>query len=376
MAGGGSGGHLCPGLAVAEALGHIDPQSQVLLLCTERDIDAKFLSASRFRYMTQPVVPIRLGLRTIADFWRRWRQSVRLCQKLFRQNEVAAVLGLGGFASGPALKVAHQMGLPAALLNPDAVPGKANLWGSRHVDRIFVQWEVAKQHFGAAASKCVVTGCPVTEERVTVSESVESAHGTAKHSLGLDTDKRTLVIVGGSMGGRNVNEAVVHLLAGNGDDHTSMDMQGWQVLHLTGTEDCNWVEQAYRKAGVDAIVLAFTERIGAVLRAADIVIGRAGASTLAELTALGVAGILLPYPYHRDQHQWRNAHVLADAGAAMIVKDCCDAQQTATRLRPVLLELLASTAKREEMAAAAQAIGRIDAAKAVAEQLNLMAARR
>lgn len=366
MAGGGSGGHLCPGLAVAEALGHIDPQSQILLLCTEREIDAKLLSPSGFRHLTQPIVPIRLGIRTIVDFLRRWRQSVRLCQKVIRQNEVAAVLGLGGFASGPALKVAHQAGLPAALLNPDAVPGKANLWASRHVDRIFLQWEVAKQHFGPAASKCVVTGCPVTQERVTVSESV--------NPLGLDIDKQTLVIVGGSMGGRNVNQAVVRLLADDPHEHTSLDLQGWQMLHLTGTEDCNWVEQAYRKAGVDVIVLAFTERIGAVLRAADIVIGRAGASTLAELTALGVPSILLPYPYHRDQHQWRNAHVLADAGAAMIVKDCCDAQQTAARLRPVLAELLASAPKREKMAAAAQAIGRIDAAKVVAEQLNLMAA--
>ena len=371
LAGGGSGGHLCPGLAVAEQLGELDSAAEVLLLCTQRDIDDKFLSGSDLRHITQPVAPLRWGLRSMVRFWRGWRKSAEVCRKVMTENDVAAVLGLGGFASGPAEMLGHELGVPVGMLNPDALPGKANRWGSKYADRIFLQWEVARGHFGRDAAKCVVTGCPITNERREFAPCTKTAQVAARESLGLSPQKRTLAIVGGSLGGRNVNEAMVELLTKSGDRKLNLD--GWQVLHLTGTADRDRVQQAYTEARTDAVVLAFTQRMGAVLAAAELVITRSGGSTLAEISALGVPSILLPYPYHRDNHQWRNGHVLADPGAARMVKDCCNAAETAARLQPVLAELMGSKATRGEMANAARAIGRLDAAKVVAEQLVRMA---
>ena len=372
LAGGGSGGHLCPGLAVAEALGEVDGRAEVLVLCTEREIDAKLLYDSGLRYVAQPAAPLKWGLRGMMAFWRGWRASSRMCREVMEQNDVAAVLGLGGFASGPALMMGNKLGLPVAMLNPDALPGMANRWGSKYAHRIFLQWEVAKEHFGRDAGKCVVTGCPIRKERRQFVQCSKTDQAAAKEALGLETEKLALVIVGGSLGGTNVNEAVVELLTKGGGGKT-VNLQGWQVLHLAGEADQKSVEESYRQARVDAVVLAFTERMGAVLAAAELVIGRSGGSTLAEIAALGVASILLPYPYHKDNHQWRNGHVLADAGAAKMVADCCDAEETAARLQPVVAELLASKATRGEMANAARAIGRVDAAKVVAEQLKQMA---
>lgn len=371
LAGGGSGGHLCPGLAVSEQLAQLDSPADVLLLCTQRDIDDKFLSDSGLRHIPQPVAPLRWGLRPMLKFWQGWRKSVQICRKVMTENNVAAVLGLGGFASGPALMVGHGLGVPVGMLNPDALPGRANRWGSKYADRIFLQWQAAKEHFGRDAPKCLVTGCPITKERRQFTPCTTSAQAAARQSLGLSPNKRALAIVGGSLGGKNVNEAVVELLTQS--TPPTVNLAGWQVLHLTGTADRDRVQQAYAAAHTDAVVLPFTQRMGAVLAAAELIITRAGASTLAEISALGVPSILLPYPYHRDNHQWRNGHVLADPGAARMVKDCCNAAETAARLHPVLTELIESKALRGQMANAARAIGRLDAAKVVAGQLVKMA---
>ncbi len=147
--------------------------------------------------------------------------------------------------------------------------------------------------------------------------------------------------------------------------HTLPD---WQILHLTGKEDKKQVTKEYEQAGIAAAVWAYTEQMDKVLAAAELVIGRAGASTLAELTAAGVPSILLPYPYHKDQHQLRNAEVLAEAGAAKIMTDTCNEEKTAKALAAVLGDSMIEGEIRK-MAAAAQRLAKPEAAKRVAEEL-------
>jgi len=137
LAGGGSGGHLYPGIAVAEALREVGSESgvDVLFLCTERQIDQDILEGSGWRYERQPIVPLPRSVGRVWDFWRRWRASVKLCERLIREKRPTAVLGLGGYASGPAMKVAARMKVPVGMINSDALPGVANKYCRKYHQR-------------------------------------------------------------------------------------------------------------------------------------------------------------------------------------------------------------------------------------------------
>jgi len=362
FAGGGSGGHLFPGLAVADALRQLEHRAEIIFLCTQRDIDTRILTSAGFPFVIQPVNPLPAlkKPRQILEFAKRWHSSIRLCHNILREKQPQAVLGLGGFASGPAMKVAAKMNLPIAMLNPDAIPGKANSFCRKYAQRIFLQWEQSRQYFGRDAYKCVVSGCPVRmgffrEEKI-----------QAKKKLGLHPDKPTLVIVGGSQGGHNVNTAVAACLS---RISPNSPLRHWQIIHISGTHDRDWVQKQYQIAGIPARVWDFTDKMDIILSAGDLAVARAGASTLAELTVAELPAILLPYPYHKDQHQMRNADILTRAGAARIVVDDCDSNSTARRLF-VVLQLCLQQGQLEEMAQAAHQLAQPHAARNIAEQLS------
>lgn len=373
MAGGGSGGHLCPGLAVAAALQQADPDGEVLFLHTERAIDETILADAGYRHEAQAIRPMPRpwNVKAVADFLRRWQTTVRQCEGVLAQAQAAGrrvgVLGLGGYASAAmmrgavgAAKRGEAVVKAVAMLNPDAFPGKANRWAAGYAQRIFLQWEQARSPFGRHGGKCVVTGCPVRPGFTPVQSQTEVA--AARESLGLTPDRDVLVVLGGSQGGRNVNEAMA-ILARQGNVPNA-----WQVWHQTGRADRDRVEHAYKQASVTAKVVEFEPKMELVLRGASLVAARAGASSLAELTAVGVGAILLPYPYHRDQHQRKNAQVLERAGAAVMVTDTCEAQRTASRLAETLAQC-AREEKRKAMAVAARQLGRADAAAQIAREL-------
>ena len=289
-----------------------------------------------------------------------------MCRRLMSKRKKIVVLGLGGFASGPAMMVAAKSQFPVGMLNPDAVPGRANRFGRKYADKIFLQWQESVKYFKADSKKCVVSGCPIRESFV----GVRPGKVYAKQQLGLDGDKRVLVVMGGSQGGHNVNEAVIRCLTCGRENSVVKRMPSqWQVLHITGQEDWVRVKQEYGNAGINAKVLHFTKQMDMVLASADLVIGRAGASSLAELTAVGLATILLPYPYHKDNHQLRNAQVLEKAGAARIVIDDCNTESTAERLEKVLEECIKEDTT-QQMGLSAKTIAKPDAAAAVVIELK------
>lgn len=369
LAGGGSGGHLCPGLAIAEQLVEVDPGCEVLFLATERPIDASLLKPTGWPYRTQPVVPLPKRLGQLGPFIRAWRASTALCRKLLTDGKDTVVLGLGGFASGPAVKVAARLLVPTALLNPDSVPGVANRFASRYVSAIYLQWESSRAHFKKASQKCRLTGCPI--RRDFVEQAVQAPNREAiLTTRGLRSDRKTLLIVGGSQGGHNVNAAVMKWLFGGRAYPFEDVLRGWQLIHLTGRDDYEAIDTAYRARTIPAHVEAFSQEMAALLSVSELVLGRAGASTLAELTATGTPAILMPYPYHRDQHQRRNAEALASAGAARIVEDRCDPQINAEALDATIRSLLAEQGWLETMAAASKSLGKPEAANTIALSLK------
>ena len=191
--------------------------------------------------------------------------------------------------------------------------------------------------------------------------------GGVAESFGLESGRRILLVTGASQGARTINEAIV-LLA------PMIAAAGWQILHLSGTADQERVRQAYaalaeRAPGFRFGVLAFTDRMPEAMAACDLIVSRAGASSLAEIVAVGKPSVLLPYPYHKDKRQWSNAEVLVDVGAAVIVDDVKDGAANAETLRPVLESLLRDDARREAMGTAARGLDRPEAGKVIAEML-------
>jgi UDP-N-acetylglucosamine--N-acetylmuramyl-(pentapeptide) pyrophosphoryl-undecaprenol N-acetylglucosamine transferase len=354
LAGGGTGGHLYPGIAVAEALRQVLPDAEPVFLCTTRAIDRVILEPAGFEFVKQPIVPPTKSVGGLLKFWKSWRDTKDMVRKLLKLRKPAAVLGLGGYAAGVAVKLAALRGIPGVLLNPDAIPGKANQYLMRYVKAVCCQFDSTEHVPTEQRSKIKVTGCPIRKAVRTLPARQEAAA-----RLGLDPMLHTLLITGASQGAMTVNEAML-ALAG------TITLNGWQILHLSGRDHVEKVRSGYREKGVPACVVDFTPAMADVWAVSDLAVSRSGASSCAELTACGVASVLMPYPFHKDLHQRANAKVLADAGAAVLVDDEKNAQKNAEKLRPILESLLYDVPRRQQMAEAAKGLGKPDAAENVA----------
>ena len=365
FAGGGTGGHLYPALAVADALRARLPAIRLLFFATQRPLDRRIVGATHVELIEQPLASLRRMPWHWPAFLFGFRRSSLLCRRSMARLRPSVVVGTGGLGSVPALREAFRAGIATAMLNPDAVPGRANRYLAGRVDFVFAQWEETADHFahlsGRKHPRVVVTGCPV---RTAFTEARREA-GVERFKLA--GDKKTILITGASQGARNINRAVIANL-----DLLEHHRNEWQIIHLTGESDHDEVAESYRERSVEAVVLRYTEHMADALAVADLVIGRAGASSLAEITAVGRAAILMPYPYHRDQHQLANARCLESASAASIVPDRIDPKHNGPALRAAMEELMADDAKRGMMAEASRRMGRGQAAAAVADHLLML----
>ena len=356
FAGGGTGGHLYPALAIADALRAKRPGTRFVFFGTQRLIDHRILSSADCELVTQPFPSMHRAPWRLFRILTGFRQSSLLCRSLFASDRPAVVIGTGGLGSVPAVREAARVGIPTALLNPDAMPGKANRYLADSVNVVFAQWEETISQL-PHASRVEVCGCPV---RAGFNRATREA-GAVR--FGLDADRKTLLVTGASQGARTINQAVL----ANLDFLESQ--RDWQVLHLTGDPDLEEVQAGYAGRSVRASILPFTEHMPEALAAADLVVSRAGASTLAEITAMGRPAVLMPYPYHRDKHQLANARCLVRVAAARIVHDRIDPEENAPALRDVLEPLMTNADLRNAMAQAARRIGRGHAASQIADRI-------
>lgn len=356
FAGGGTGGHLYPALSVAQALRARLESVRIVFFGTERAIDAQVLAHAGEALVPQGVRPLTLRPWRMPGFLSAWRKATRRCREYFTTHRPAVVIGTGGFASAPAVRVAARWGIPTAMMNPDLIPGKANRLLARSVECVFAQFEETRAHFPAGAW-IEAAGCPVRPAFRTAGR----AEGYAAFKL--DSARRTLLVTGASLGARSLNAACIELapqLARHAD---------WQVLHLAGRDDVEAVRQAYAAAGVSACVLAYTEQMPQAMAVADLMIGRAGASTIAEILAAAVPAVLLPYPHHRDKHQLAHALLLERHGAAITCLDAIDGARTAETLAGPLAALMSDDDRRQRMRLAARALDRPDAAERIAGRI-------
>ena len=364
LAGGGTGGHLYPGISVARELARLAPDLKPLFLVTQKEIDKVILDPTGFEYMAQPITPVIKTLSGLMAFWRGWRVTHKLVTRVLNTRNVVAAIGLGGYAAGVGIKLAAQKKIPTAILNPDAIPGKANQYLMKWSQAVFCQYEESRAHVSPQHhSKLKITGCPIRPDIGKLPQPAEAAN-----RLGLDPDRKTLVVTGASLGAKTVNEAMLEAVVG-------LKLEGWQILHLAGREHANAVSSGYTQKGIHARVIDFTENMNDVWAVADLALSRSGAGSCAELTACGVPSILMPYPYHKDMHQRANAKVLEKAGAAIILDDEKDARKNSAKLKPLLESLLFDSDKRLAMAKAAKSLSHSDAAEQVAKTLLALAGR-
>jgi len=358
FAGGGTGGHIYPAIATAERIIKLEPKAKVHFFCSDRSIDSQILSKTDFKYTQLPATGFSIKPNKLISFCTAFLRSSRIAKETLVKSDNAVVIGVGGFVAASACWTAHKLEVPIVLLNVDSVPGRANKIIAGWADEIFVQFEDTRQYFGKRAAKVNVVGCPLR------SGFENPQPDKAKSELGLDANKKVLLITGASSGSANINEAVCSLL-----EKLSTFADDWQIVHLAGAGNYEEVKQKYADAKIGHKVLRYYDDMANLLSAADLVIGRSGAVSVAEYAAACVSSICLPYPYHRDRHQYLNAGKLVDAGAAIIVDDLPDAKERAQWLWEELEALMKDEKKREEMKKNCAAIANKEAASKIAEKL-------
>src|SRR6476646_3476099 len=302
---GGTGGHLFPGLAVAEVLrerGH-----EVLLFVSEKDVDALALKE-------HPEIPFEklptIGLPSpfspaILGFVRRFNESFRRCRSIYQRFDPQVVLGMGGFTSTAPVLAGKMRGVPTFIHESNAIPGKANKLTARMVRAVLLGFKECAAFFPNARTE--VTGTPIRKELRPVDRSA------ARQKLGLREDLTTLLVMGGSQGASGINQAVIKSLPALHDLPI-------QIIHLSGTRDERLVADNYQREKIPAYVAAFHHAMEELYSAADFAIARSGAASLAELATCSLPSILIPFPYAAEDHQTKNAEIFVNAGAALLLK--------------------------------------------------------
>jgi UDP-N-acetylglucosamine--N-acetylmuramyl-(pentapeptide) pyrophosphoryl-undecaprenol N-acetylglucosamine transferase len=360
LAGGGSGGHISPGLAVAERLAETDPPVDVVFVCSERAIDARMLGRAAARFVTLPARPATRRPRALLAFVRAYRRSVRRARAVIADHGVTHVLALGGFVAAPAAAAGRAAGVPVTLLNLDDPPGRANRLIARRCDHV---WSAVPLRTAPGFAERV-TGLPIRRCALAPGSGRPADRAACRARLGLDPDRPTLLVTGASQGASTLNALVPTLV--RTDPET---FAGWQVHHLSGADGEARVRAAYAGTGVPVVVAPFLDEIGLAWGAADLAVSRAGANSVAETHANAVPTLFLPYPHHRDQHQRHNAQPLVDLDAAVMVEDRVDAEANAASVGPVLRTLMTDGERRETMRRRLRAHPPPDAARAVATML-------
>lgn len=353
IAGGGTGGHVFPALCIAGEIRAREPGSEILFVGTRRGLEATLVGRQGYEIdfvdaTALKSVGLAARLRGLAAMPRALWQSLRILRR-FRPD---VVLGVGGYASGPIVFAARLIGLPTALAESNAIPGFTNRWLGRVVRVVCVAFDETAGHF--AQRKVRLTGNPV---RPGLAEAAAGPRAAA--------DRPCVFVFGGSQGAQALSElacgALVRIVRGG---------QPLRIIHQTGEADVEKIRNRYAQAGVEADVRAFIDDMAACYRDADVVIARSGATTIAELTAVGRPAVLVPYPFAADDHQFANARALRDAGAALVFRqEALDESVMAD----VVHSLVADPDRRAQMAAAMRRLARPDAAARIVDELSRLA---
>ena len=352
IAAGGTGGHLFPGLAVAEVLTR--RAHRVMLIISEKEIDTLATQGrSEFRIERVPGVGLQSkSPLALVQFALRFRAGLAQVKALYRDFQPHAVLGMGGFTSTAPILAGRARKIPTFVHESNAIPGKANKLNARLVTRVLIGFAECAPFF--PAGKCEHTGTPI---RTSLIERLPKAAALATFKL--TPGKPTLLVMGGSQGARGINQALIAALP-------KLAARPLQIIHLSGAAEETLLRESYAKAGIPAFVAAFHHRMEEAYSAADFAIARSGAASLTELSHFALPSILIPYPFAAEDHQTLNANIFERAGAATLLKE---RETSGENLAEKLLWFLDDPARLSEMSARSASLAPEQAAERVAEVL-------
>ncbi len=354
IAGGGTGGHLFPGIAVAEEFQKRDPENRVIFIGTQRGIEYRLLGKLGYELKLIDVEGLKgRGWKALIKGVYAIPNSMWQSRMILRDFRPDVVIGVGGYASGPAVIAAWLMNIPTAIAEQNALAGNTNRILGKFVDRIFLTYEQSKGRF--PARKVSVTGNPV-----------RAAFAARLNEAPKMRAIRQILVFGGSQGAAAINKTVVAMLP-----MLQKIKDRVRVVHQTGERDCEEVRRAYERAGMEAEVQPFIVDMASAYAASDLIICRAGATSLAEITVAGKASVLIPFPYAADDHQTENARAMVEAGAAAMIRE---SELSAEALYSLVESLLEDDKKLRGMEQKSKALGRPDAAARIVDACVRLAA--
>jgi UDP-N-acetylglucosamine--N-acetylmuramyl-(pentapeptide) pyrophosphoryl-undecaprenol N-acetylglucosamine transferase len=373
VAGGGTAGHVFPAIAVAHELASTGDVEPVFVGVADR-LEASLVPAAGYRLHHVKAVKVpRRPSPALVRLPGAVRSAVRACERLIDEEGAVAAVTFGGYVSFPVARAAAKRQLPLVLHEQNAVPGLANRVAARWADRVAVTFPGSADRF-RHPERAAVTGDPVRQEILDLASRRETRRAAARERFGLAPDVPTLLVFGGSQGARSLNRAIV-------DAHPRWRSSELQVLHAAGRGGFpdaarGWEAARGRRPDVRAKAVDFIDDMADAYAASDVVVCRAGATSIAELTVLGIPAVLVPYPHATGDHQTANARALEHAGGAVVVDDAeLDGRTLQAAVEPLLLD----PDRHRQVATASRAFGRPDAAANVArlvlDQLDRAGAR-
>jgi len=348
LTGGGTGGHLFPAIAIAQEFRKNYPDTDVLFVGTRRKMDSSTLENYGFRSVAILCYGLK-GKKIIELVKALLVLPVSCLQALwilltFRPD---IVIGVGGYVTGPVVAVAKLLRIPTVIHEQNSVPGLANRKLGSLVDKVCLSFPQSSRYF--AEKKTVLTGNPVRENLLEIKSRVAEDNGVL-----------SILVLGGSQGATGLNRIVVSAFTGESEDK----LKNIKLIHQTGIKDEEWVAAEYRAANREVAVHAFIRNMDEVYSEADLLVSRAGATTLAELSVLGKPAILLPYPYAADNHQQKNAEYYVEGGGALVFEE---KTLTGAQLAETIAELAADKEKLGHMGNNQKQLGKPEAAAKIVE---------
>lgn len=359
FSGGGTGGHIYPAITLIESIKEKCPDAQILYVGTKKGLEADIVPKADIPFQTIDIEGFarKITLKNLVVLGKASAGLIK-ARSIIKDFKPDAVIGTGGYVSGPLLLMAALMNIPTLIQDQNAIPGITNKILSKFVTKIACGYESACRHF--PADKTVLTGNPIRKD------ILKHKRADAVRELKLDANKKTILVTGGSRGARRINEAMT-------DVHKYfMNSNSVQILHITGKTEYQRVMDNLKKDGIEIekakniFIKPYLYDMPKALAAADIIVSRAGAIGLSEITVCGIPSILIPYPYAAENHQEFNARALTDKHAAIMI---LNADLTGEKLLSELNDLLSSDKKMSDMAAASKAIGYPKAADDIADMI-------
>jgi UDP-N-acetylglucosamine--N-acetylmuramyl-(pentapeptide) pyrophosphoryl-undecaprenol N-acetylglucosamine transferase len=354
ISGGGTGGHIFPALAIARALKRKLPEAQILFIGAKGKMEMEKVPAAGFPIKGLWISGLKREL-TAGNLMFPFKviQSTIKSTFIIRRFKADVAVGVGGFASGPALRAAGLLGIPTLLQEQNSFPGITNKLLGKKASKICVAFEGMEKFF--PAKKIVITGNPVRKEII----ETEGKKGEAASFFGLNESKKTVLVIGGSQGAYSINVCIEKMLPKLKENKVQLLWQTGRNFEQRAGEAC--VKAAYQ----DVKVVGFIQRMDLAYAIADIVISRAGAIAIAELAAVRKPVIFIPLPTAAEDHQMKNARRLEEKEAALVIKD----QEAAEKLPALLLNLLQDEAAREKLKKEIGTFATVDADEKIADEI-------